>query len=325
VAARACVWVGWSGLVVVQVVITVAGPPLAGWVAWNAMGLGMSRPTFVADDYKGMSLVASTPVAPGSAEVVAREAPVRIAEIVRRLETLPGVTGVHLSDRPPTHVTGEGITGLSRLELDGIGSDDDAAVHAAVAMAVGPGFFGFPGVPGLDGRPCHRPRARAAAIARDGHAACGCRRGPDDPSRLDHAADRATRPDPQANDGHRPGDRRRAVEPAVPVRRRRVLADLFNVTRRRREIGIRSALGARPGRVLLGVMAHSIRQLAWGVGGGALLVALVPPLSLTGSWFVGIHGLLVVVAVVLVGMGSVAAWGRRALEAGQRPADSGAR
>jgi hypothetical protein len=97
------------------------------------------------------------------------------------------------------------------------------------------------------------------------------------------------------------------------------------VTRRRREIGIRSALGARPGRVLLGVMAHSIRQLAWGVGGGALLVALVPPLSLTGSWFVGIHGLLVVVAVVLVGMGSVAAWGRRALEAGQRPADSGAR
>jgi hypothetical protein len=55
-------------------------------------------------------------------------------------------------------------------------------------------------------------------------------------------------------------------------------------------------------------MAHSIRQLAWGVGGRALLLALVPPLSLTGSWFVGIHGLLVVVAVVLVGTGLVAAW-----------------
>jgi hypothetical protein len=33
-----------------QVATTVAGLPLAGWIAWHAAGLGLSRPTFVADD-----------------------------------------------------------------------------------------------------------------------------------------------------------------------------------------------------------------------------------------------------------------------------------
>jgi ABC-type lipoprotein release transport system permease subunit len=60
--------------------------------------------------------------------------------------------------------------------------------------------------------------------------------------------------------------------------------------------------------VLLGVLAHSIRQLAWGVGAGALLVALVPPLSLNGLEVRRDPRLLVVVAAVLVGMGLVAAW-----------------
>jgi predicted permease len=56
----------------------------------------------------------------------------------------------------------------------------------------------------------------------------------------------------------------------------------FNVTQRRREIGIRSALGASPGRVLTKVMMRSVRQLAIGVAVGVLLVAIMPDLSLDG-------------------------------------------
>lgn len=382
----------WTGLVVVQVAITVAGLPLAGWVAWSAMGLGMSRPTFVADDYMGLRLAVRTPGAPGAAVAVAREAPERIAEVVRRLEALPDVTGVHLSDRPPTHVTSEGFSRFSRLEIDRVDPGDDVTFHAAVAMAVDPGFFEFLGVRILVGREFNTGDARTVAppvvvtrafverVLRGANPVgryVRAYRPPDEepaPWReivgvVDDLLENPLRPERSAGLVFVPLGRAELTAAHVTVRApglppslatdiRRIVADVdlairldwiaplteprdpirtlmaglavmivvvlssvlflatagvfslmsFNVTRRRREIGIRSVLGARPRRVLLGVMAHSIRQLAWGVGAGALLVALVPPMSLNGLEIRRDPRLLVLVGAVLVAMGLVAAW-----------------
>jgi ABC-type antimicrobial peptide transport system permease subunit len=47
----------------------------------------------------------------------------------------------------------------------------------------------------------------------------------------------------------------------------------FTVARRRREIGIRSALGADPRRILAGIFARAARQLGAGILGGLILAA----------------------------------------------------
>jgi predicted permease len=79
----------------------------------------------------------------------------------------------------------------------------------------------------------------------------------------------------------------------------------FNVTQRRREIGIRSALGASAGRVLAKVMMRSARQLAAGVAVGVLIVAVTPDFSLDGllvevdaTMIVGVAALLFVVGLL---------------------------
>jgi putative ABC transport system permease protein len=83
----------------------------------------------------------------------------------------------------------------------------------------------------------------------------------------------------------------------------------FNVTQRRREIGIRSALGAGPGRVLASVMVRSIRQLAIGVGVGIALVAAMPDLVLDGLVFEIDARLILAVAALIVLVGLLAAAG----------------
>jgi hypothetical protein len=89
----------------------------------------------------------------------------------------------------------------------------------------------------------------------------------------------------------------------------------FNVTQRQREIGIRTALGASPQRVLVAVLARSARQLAIGVAVGFAVVAATPPFNLDGLPIERDARLLVVVAVVMVVVGLLAAAGptRRAL------------
>jgi predicted permease len=83
----------------------------------------------------------------------------------------------------------------------------------------------------------------------------------------------------------------------------------FNVTQRRREIGIRSALGASPERVLAKVMARSARQLLLGVAVGVGLVAMMPDLSIDGLIVEIDSTLIVTVAGLLVIVGLLAAAG----------------
>lgn len=90
----------------------------------------------------------------------------------------------------------------------------------------------------------------------------------------------------------------------------------FTVARRRREIGIRTALGAQPGRMLAGVFARSLWQIAAGVVVG-VVAALFLHRSLNveglGGWH--IPGILPVAAVVIMIIGLLSAAGpaRRAI------------
>jgi ABC-type antimicrobial peptide transport system permease subunit len=83
----------------------------------------------------------------------------------------------------------------------------------------------------------------------------------------------------------------------------------FNVTQRIREIGIRSALGASPQRVLRSVMARSARQLAIGVVVGLIIVAITPPIELDGLPVYRDLRLVVGVAAIMVAIGLAAALG----------------
>ena len=96
----------------------------------------------------------------------------------------------------------------------------------------------------------------------------------------------------------------------------------FNVTQRRREIGIRSALGANPRRVVAGVMARSVKQLGTGVLVGLLVLAVLPPINLDGFVVERDMRLIIGVAVLMVTVGLLAAAGpvRRGLQI--QPAES---
>jgi putative ABC transport system permease protein len=95
----------------------------------------------------------------------------------------------------------------------------------------------------------------------------------------------------------------------------------FTITRRRREIGIRSALGAGPGRVAASVLARAAGQIALGIvvgiGLAAALARLIGSMSsmMRDLTWVALGGLLLVVAVFMTAVGLAAALGpaRRAL------------
>jgi len=84
----------------------------------------------------------------------------------------------------------------------------------------------------------------------------------------------------------------------------------FTVVRRRREIGIRIALGARPHSVVGGVLERAAWQLAIGMAAGLAVTGVVDRLLAGGEIQGGREGLLLagVVAVMTV-VGILAAWG----------------
>jgi ABC-type antimicrobial peptide transport system permease subunit len=83
----------------------------------------------------------------------------------------------------------------------------------------------------------------------------------------------------------------------------------FTVARRRKEIGIRAALGADPARILAGIFSRAFRQLAMGAAAG-MIGAIALEQLLEGEMFQG-HGavILPLVAVLMTVVGLLAAVG----------------
>jgi len=88
----------------------------------------------------------------------------------------------------------------------------------------------------------------------------------------------------------------------------------FTITRRRREIGIRAALGAGPRRVLASVLARAVGQIALGIAIGVGIIGLMLATSEKGMTG-GAVLLLLSVAALMAAVGLMAALGpaRRAL------------
>ena len=92
----------------------------------------------------------------------------------------------------------------------------------------------------------------------------------------------------------------------------------FTVSQRRREIGIRAALGAQPGRILVGVFRRALGQVSMGALAGLLFAFVVSrylPIDQLGGR--DVPGIVPAAALLMVLVGCVAAAGpaRRALRA----------
>jgi putative ABC transport system permease protein len=89
----------------------------------------------------------------------------------------------------------------------------------------------------------------------------------------------------------------------------------FTVNQRRREIGIRAALGADPRRLLTSVLARAARQLAAGVAVGLALAVAVDRASggelMSGEWRVAVPAMAAI--MIVVGMLAAAGPARRGL------------
>lgn len=81
----------------------------------------------------------------------------------------------------------------------------------------------------------------------------------------------------------------------------------FTIAQRTREIGIRSALGAQPRHLVLGVFGRALRQLSLGVLAGSLLSVVVFAVAGVGAAPASV--LLIAVAVLMMGVASLAALG----------------
>jgi hypothetical protein len=83
----------------------------------------------------------------------------------------------------------------------------------------------------------------------------------------------------------------------------------FTVTRRRREIGIRSALGADPHRILTAIFRQAGTQLGIGVAIGLLFATVLE--SSTGGWVMGGYAVILLPAIagLMMTVGLLAALG----------------
>ena len=84
----------------------------------------------------------------------------------------------------------------------------------------------------------------------------------------------------------------------------------FTVNQRRREIGIRSALGAQPRHLLAGIFRRALGQVATGAVVGVLVALVLDdylPIEELGGW--NIPGVVPAAAVFMIGVGLLAAAG----------------
>jgi putative ABC transport system permease protein len=82
----------------------------------------------------------------------------------------------------------------------------------------------------------------------------------------------------------------------------------FTVTRRRREIGIRAALGADPRRILRGIFSRAVGQLTAGIAVGVGAAALLAP-SMPDGHLGNLPAFIPLVAALMMGVGLLAALG----------------
>jgi putative ABC transport system permease protein len=90
----------------------------------------------------------------------------------------------------------------------------------------------------------------------------------------------------------------------------------FTVARRRREIGIRTALGARPGRMLASIFARALWQIAVGVvvgGAAALVVHRQLNIEAEGGWHIPWILPAAAIFIMTIGLLSAAGPARRAV------------
>ena len=86
----------------------------------------------------------------------------------------------------------------------------------------------------------------------------------------------------------------------------------FSVNRRTREIGIRSALGAQPRRLLAGIFREALRQVGAGAAVGILVGVPLNRFLSTGIEDIrhgSIHGIVSMTAVFMIVVGLLAAAG----------------
>lgn len=96
----------------------------------------------------------------------------------------------------------------------------------------------------------------------------------------------------------------------------------FSVTQRRREIGIRAALGAMPGQVLRRVLGRSLKQVAIGVAVGLAIVWVTPEINADGIIIDATAGPTAFVALVMVVVGLLAAIGPARQGLGIQPTEA---
>ena len=385
---------GWTAMIVGQVAITVAFLPLAGWVGWQIIGVGLARPTFDAEAFVA-AVIARGPALEndwfsGDSALDAQTLE-SIEEVVRRVEADPRVSGLTLSTGTPGTLSTASIL----VEIEGVEPPQNAPAHRlGGGMAVSENFFDVIGVAPTSGRalnatdvadesPPVMVNRSFVRRALGGANPIGRRlrvyRGPDETPEpwqeivgmVEDLVMNPTHPETVEGRIFTPLDRTRladgvvlivkvagsseqfvpelrrittAVDPTLRLGTAVALGELdgglstlvgaaaagfgivslsvlllctagvfslmsFNVTQRRREIGVRSALGANPRSVLVSVMARSVKQLGIGVAVGLVVVTAMPPIILDGLTLTPGVGPILVVAVVMVGVGVLAAIG----------------
>jgi predicted permease len=154
----------WTVLIVAQVAFAVAVLPAAVFFAWEFTRYGFADPGFAAEDYLMVSLGMERESPPSAAEAEANQREFeahfsdRVAELVRRLRTDPGVAGATLALTTPGHEP------RIRVEVEGASMPAaSASGHAVGANGVDPDFFEVFNVPVLAGRPFQTGDLGAAA------------------------------------------------------------------------------------------------------------------------------------------------------------------
>lgn len=168
----------WNTLIVVQVAFSVALLPPTLALAWESVRHGTAESGFAAEEYLTALVGMDREVPPtAEAEAYQREVATRFAnhqaELVRRLEALPGVTGTTFAmnlpgEEPTVWIEIEGVappkTRSTKISASGLAAREGTTLGQEVGYnRVGENFFDVFDVPLLAGRRFHSGDLEAGA------------------------------------------------------------------------------------------------------------------------------------------------------------------